>query len=52
MKQMMRARKVCETRLSETFTGVAKGMVSTVGRGATSFFTMKSVAIIGGKKKW
>ena len=39
MKHMMRARKVCETRMSETFTVVAEGMVSTVGRGATSFFT-------------
>ena len=36
----------------KAFTEVAEGMVSTVGRGATSFFTMKRVATMGGKKKW
>ena len=41
VKQIMRATKVWETRMSEAFTEVAKGMVSTVGRGATSFSALK-----------
>ena len=51
MKQVMGVRKVWKTRISETFIGVAKGIVSTVGRGTTNFSTMKRVATLGGKKK-
>ena len=45
-------RKVWGTRKNESCNGVAKGMVSTVGRVATSFSVMKRVANLGGKNRW
>ena len=45
-------RKVWGTRKNESCNGVAKGMVSTVGRVATSFSVMKEVGNLGGKNRW